>query len=160
MLGNRLLYSVILENGKADEFETALEARDCGDLIAYYDQDYNVLAETLDVMRGNALRMLWIGSALFALVAALFLLLFFRQTADPARKLRLLGVNAKRVRRQRWLPFWVRQAARGFTVQSQREFCPAMLPCDPQRCSSPPPHRISCSFSPPSSAHSPPPIRT
>ncbi len=103
MLGNRLLYSVILENGKADEFEAALEARDCGDLFAYYDQDYNVLAETLDVMRGNALRMLWIGSALFALVAALFLLLFFRQTADPARKLRLLGVSAKRVRRQRCL---------------------------------------------------------
>lgn len=103
VLGNRLLYSVILENGKADEFETALEARDCGDLIAYYDQEYNVLAETLDVMRGNALRMLWIGSALFALVAALFLLLFFRQTADPARKLRLLGVSAKRVRRQRCL---------------------------------------------------------
>lgn len=103
VLGNRLLYSVILENGKADEFEAALEARDCGDLFAYYDQDYNVLAETLDVMRGNALRMLWIGSALFALAAALFLLLFFRQTADPARKLRLLGVSAKRVRRQRCL---------------------------------------------------------
>lgn len=98
-----LLYSLILENGKADEFEAALEARDCGDLFAYYDQDYNVLAETLDVMRGNALRMLWIGSALFALVAALFLLLFFRQTADPAKKLRLLGVSAKRVRRQRYL---------------------------------------------------------
>ena len=103
VLGNRLLYSVILENGKADEFEAALEARDCGGLFAYYDQDYNVLAETLDVMRGNALRMLWIGSALFVLVAALFLLLFFRQTADPARKLRLLGVSAKRVRRQRYL---------------------------------------------------------
>lgn len=98
-----LLYSLILENGKADEFEAALEARDCGGLFAYYDQDYNVLAETLDVMRGNALRMLWIGSALFALAAALFLLLFFRQTADPARKLRLLGVSAKRVRRQRCL---------------------------------------------------------
>ena len=98
-----LLYSLILENGKADEFEAALEARDCGGLFAYYDQDYNVLAETLDVMRGNALRMLWIGSALFVLVAALFLLLFFRQTADPARKLRLLGVSAKRVRRQRCL---------------------------------------------------------
>lgn len=103
VLGNRLLYSVILENGKADEFEAALEARDCGDLFAYYDQDYNVLAETLDVMRGNALRMLWIGSALFVLVAVLFLLLFFRQTADPARKLRLLGVSAKRVKRQRCL---------------------------------------------------------
>lgn len=88
---------------QGDEFEAALEARDCGDLFAYYDQDYNVLAETLDVMRGNALRMLWIGSALFALVAALFLLLSFRQTADPARKLRLLGVSAKRVRRQRCL---------------------------------------------------------
>ena len=85
------------------EFETAMGARDCGGLFAYYDQDYNVLAETLDVMRGNALRMLWIGSALFALAAALFLLLFFRQTADPARKLRLLGVSAKHVRRQRCL---------------------------------------------------------
>lgn len=103
VLGSRLLYSVILENGKMPEFETAMGARDCGGLFAYYDQDYNVLAETLDVMRGNALRMLWIGSALFALAAALFLLLFFRQTADPARKLRLLGVSAKRVRRQRCL---------------------------------------------------------
>ncbi len=103
VLGSRLLYSVILENGRMPEFETAMGARGCGGLFAYYDQDYNVLAETLDVMRGNALRMLWIGSALFVLVAALFLLLFFRRTADPARKLRLLGVSAKRVRRQRYL---------------------------------------------------------
>ena len=97
-----LLYSLILENGKADEFEAALKERDCGGLFAYFDQDYNVLAETLDVMEGNAVRMVLISSALFVLVTALFFFLFLRQTADPARKLRLLGVRAGAVRRQRY----------------------------------------------------------
>lgn len=84
------------------ERESALKERDCGGLFAYFDQDYNVLAETLDVMEGNAVRMVLISSALFVLVTALFLFLFLRQTADPARKLRLLGVRAGSVRRQRY----------------------------------------------------------
>ena len=97
-----LLYSLILENGKADEFEAALKERDCGGMFAYFDQNYNMLAETLDVMEGNAVRMVLISGALFVLVAALFFFLFLRQTADPARKLRLLGVRAGTVRRQRY----------------------------------------------------------
>lgn len=101
-LDNRLLYSLILENGKADEFEAALKERDCGGLFAYFDQDYNVLAETLDVMEGNAMRMVLLSGAMFVLVAALFFFLFLRQTADPARKMRLLGVRAGSVRRQRY----------------------------------------------------------
>lgn len=96
-----LLYSLILENGKASEFEAIVKARGCAGSFAYFDQDYNVLAETLDVMEGNAVRMMLISGALFVLVAALFFFLFLRQTADPARKLRLLGVRAGAVRRQR-----------------------------------------------------------
>ena len=97
-----LLYSAILENGSSDAFEAMLEERDCGGMFAYFDQNYNMLAETLDVMEGNAVRMVLISSALFVLVAALFFFLFLRQTADPARKLRLLGVRAGTVRWQRY----------------------------------------------------------
>ena len=96
------LYSAILENGGSDTFEAALEARGHGELFAYFDQNYNMLAETLDVMHANAMRMTLISSALFVLVTALFFFLFLRQTADPARKLRLLGLQAGIVRRQRY----------------------------------------------------------
>ena len=101
-INNRLLYSLILENGKAGEFEAAMKERDCGGVFAYFDQDYNALAGTLDVMEENAVRMVLISGALFVLVAALFFFLFLRQTADPAKKLRLLGVRAGNVRRQRY----------------------------------------------------------
>ena len=101
-LSDCLLYSAILENGSSDAFEAMLEERDCGGIFAYFDQNYNMLAETLDVMEGNAVRMVLLSSALFVLVAALFFFLFLRQTADPARKLRLLGVRAGAVRRQRY----------------------------------------------------------
>ena len=101
-LSDCLLYSAILKNGSSDAFEAMLEERDCGGMFAYFDQNYNMLAETLDVMEGNAVRMVLISSALFVLVAALFFFLFLRQTADPARKLRLLGVRAGAVRRQRY----------------------------------------------------------
>ena len=101
-LDNRLMYSLILENGKVGKFEEALKERGCGGMFAYFDQNYNMLEETLDVMEGNAVRMVLISGALFVLVAALFFFLFLRQTADPARKLRLLGVRAGAVRRQRY----------------------------------------------------------
>ena len=101
-IGSCLLYSAILENGSTDAFEAMLEERNCGGMFAYFDQDYNMLAEMLDVMEGNAVRMVLISGALFVLVAALFFFLFLRQTADPAKKLRLLGVRTGTVRRQRY----------------------------------------------------------
>ena len=101
-IGSCLLYSAILENGSTDAFEAMLKERDCEKTFAYYDQDYNALAKTLEVMKGNAVRMVLISGALFVLVAALFFFLFLRQTADPAKKLRLLGVRAGTVRRQRY----------------------------------------------------------
>lgn len=97
-----LLYSLVLENGRIHDFMLTVKELGHSNAFAYYDQDYNVLAETLDVMEGNAVRMVLLSRALFVLVAALFFFLFLRQTADPARKLRLLGVRAGTVRRQRY----------------------------------------------------------
>ena len=97
-----LLYSLVLENGRIHDFMLTVKELGRSNAFAYYDQDYNVLAETLDVMEGNAVRMVIISGVLFVLVAALFFFLFLRQTADPARKLRLLGVRGSVVRRQRY----------------------------------------------------------
>ena len=97
-----LLYSLVLENGRIHDFMSTMKELGHANAFAYFDQDYNVLAETLDVMEGNAVRMVLLSGALFVLVAALFFFLFLRQTADPARKLRLLGVRAGAVRRQRY----------------------------------------------------------
>lgn len=95
-----LLHSIVLKNGSAEEFEASAEAQGFGGYFAYYDQDYNALAETLDVVGANALRLLLLGAGAFLLAAALFLFLSFRRMTPAAMGMRRLGVSVRQVRRE------------------------------------------------------------
>ncbi|MGM9641310.1 MAG: hypothetical protein ACI3V3_08080 [Faecousia sp.] len=94
---NPLLYSIILKNGGETEFEAYMDSLGYGGVFAYFNQDYNALADTLSVIFSNALRLLLIGCGAFLLAAALFLFLNFRRMGTVARGMRLLGIRAKAV---------------------------------------------------------------
>lgn len=94
---NPLLYSMILKNGGEAEFEAYMDSLGYGGVFAYFNQDYNALADTLSVISSNALRLLFIGCGAFLLAAALFLFLNFRRMGSVARGMRLLGIRAKAV---------------------------------------------------------------
>lgn len=91
---NPLLYSIVLKNGGETEFEAYMESLDYGGAFAYFNQDYNALADTLSVISANALRLLLIGCGVFLLAVALFLFLNFRRMGTVVRGMRLLGVKA------------------------------------------------------------------
>lgn len=94
---NPLLYSIILKNGGEAEFEAYMESLDFGGAFAYFDQEYNALADTMSVIYANALRLLFIGCSVFLLAVALFLFLNLRRMGAAARGMRLLGIKAKAV---------------------------------------------------------------
>ena len=92
---NPLLYSIILENGGEAEFETYMETLGYGGAFAYFNQNYNALADTMSVISANAQRLLFLGCGVFLLAAALFLNL--RRMGASAQGMRRLGVKATTV---------------------------------------------------------------
>lgn len=94
---NPLLYSVILKNGGEAEFEAYLESLGYGGAFAYFNQDFNALADTMAVIFANAMRLFIIGCSVFLLAVAVFLFLNLRRMGDAARGMRLLGIKAKAV---------------------------------------------------------------
>ena len=95
-----LLYSLILENGRAEEFEEYLASIDCGGMFEYFDQQYSVLQDTYAVMTSNARHLVALGAAAFTLAAALFVFLSLRRMAPAVRGMRLMGVEPGRVWRE------------------------------------------------------------
>ncbi len=95
-----LLYSLILENGRAEEFEDYLASLGFGGMFEYFDQQYSALEDTYAVMTANARRLVALGAAAFALAAALFVFLSLRRMAPAVRGMRLMGVEPGRVWRE------------------------------------------------------------
>ena len=94
-----MLNSIILKNGTAAEFESAINAQGHGNYYLYFDQGYSEAAETIQTLVDNAMRLMLVGIAMFVLASLLFLLLFARRTSSVMRSMRLLGVPKK----QTWL---------------------------------------------------------
>lgn len=96
----RLLYSIILKNGTQKEFQDYMEQAGYSDAFLYFDQGYDATKSSIEVMLGNAMRILWFGLAMFALTVALTHFLFVRQLKPVARTMRLLGVEPKTIFKQ------------------------------------------------------------
>ena len=94
-----LLNTVILKNGSIDAFESHMAANDKAGAYIYSDQGYTEAVMAVQTLIDNAIRMMLVGVALFALSSMLFLLLFARRVAAVIRSMRLLGVPKK----QTWL---------------------------------------------------------
>ncbi len=99
---NPMLCAIILENGKAEEFEAYLESIGFGGLFEYYDQDYNAASAAFAAIAENAQRLFLVGLGALVLAGALFLFLSLRRLAPTARGMRLMGIPAKKVWRELW----------------------------------------------------------
>ena len=88
-LRNRGIYStLVLHNGKMDEFKTLMEEAGYPDLFICYDQGYSEFMASLDAYENVSKKALYIGLAAFVAIVLLFLLLY---PAQQRRSLRLMG---------------------------------------------------------------------
>lgn len=99
-LDKHLLYSVILENGREEEFEAALQELGFGGMFEYFNQGYGAVAASLRSAEGNAIRLLLSSAGAFLLASALYLFFTFRRITPCIRSMRLLGVKPQLVRKQ------------------------------------------------------------
>ncbi len=99
-LDKHLLYSVILENGREEEFEAALAELGFGGMFEYFNQGYGAAATSLRAAEDNALRLLLSSAGAFLLASALYLFFVFKRMAPTLRSMRLLGVKPQQVCRQ------------------------------------------------------------
>jgi len=88
-LRNKGIYStLVLHNGKLEEFKTLMEEAGYPDLFICYDQGYSEIMATLDAYEEISQKALYIGLAAFAAITLLFLLLY---PAQQKRALMLMG---------------------------------------------------------------------
>ena len=88
-LRNKGIYStLVLENGKMEEFKTLMAEAGYPDLFICYDQGYSEFVASLDAYEEVSRKALYIGITGFAAVILLFLFLY---PAQQKRSLRLMG---------------------------------------------------------------------
>ncbi len=80
--------TLVLENGKREEFKTLMAEAGYPDLFICYDQGYSEIMATLDAYEEVSKKALYIGLAGFSAVVLLFLVLYPNQ---QKRALRLMG---------------------------------------------------------------------
>ncbi len=89
------LNALILENGTQEAFAQYMADHDMADTYTFVDMSYEDTRPALETMAANAQRMMFIGLAVFLLVAGLYLFLLLRKTRPVSLSMRLLGVSQK-----------------------------------------------------------------
>lgn len=90
--------SVVVENGRAEEFLASLEGTELEGRFVTFDQGYEEASEAVAALERSALR-LFLGAALvWALVAALFLMLYQAREKRNIGIMRSLGASPARCR--------------------------------------------------------------
>lgn len=95
--GNSLLTSAILENGKGEAFLKALEAQGYENVFEVFDMGYSAVAGSLIAARDNALRLFFIGLAVFLLGSLLFYIILLQRLKPAIRSMRHIGVKPKMI---------------------------------------------------------------
>ena len=86
-----LLNSVVLMNGTTEAFEAHMEANGFGGYYTYFDKDYSSTVAGLEALSQNALRLLILSAAVFAVTAILFYYLNFKRMIPVAYGMRRMG---------------------------------------------------------------------
>lgn len=89
------LNALVLENGTQEDFAQYMADHDMADTYTFVDMSYEDTRPALEAMAANAQRMMFIGLAVFLLVAGLYLFLLLRRMRPVSRSMRLLGVSRK-----------------------------------------------------------------
>lgn len=90
-----IYYTMVLYNGKKDEFEQLQEDAGYPDLFICMDQGYSQIVSALDEYQGVSTGTLWIGIAAAAAVMALFLILFPLQQGRTVGLMNSLGADRR-----------------------------------------------------------------
>lgn len=90
-----LYYTMVLHNGKKDEFEQLQKDAGYPDLYICMDQGYSQIVSALDEYQGVSTGTLWIGIAAAAAVMALFLILFPLQQGRTVGLMNSLGADRR-----------------------------------------------------------------
>ena len=93
-------YSVILENGKAADFEAELAERGFGGAFVYYDGGYEEAAGAIGAVIENANKLFAVGAAAFVSAGVLALFLGFRALKSSLTTARRLGEESTAVARK------------------------------------------------------------
>ena len=87
------LNALVLENGTQEDFAQYMADHDMANTYTFVDMSYEDTRPALEAMAANAQRMMFIGLAVFLLVAGLYLFLLLRRMGPVSRSMRLLGVS-------------------------------------------------------------------
>ena len=89
------IYStLVLHNGKMDEFKSLMEEAGYPDLFICYDQGYSEFMASLDAYENVSEKALYIGLAAYAAIILLFLFLYPTQQKRSLRLMGALGASA------------------------------------------------------------------
>lgn len=83
--------TVVLENGKIEDFHALLRRAGYAGLFRYYDQNYSVIAANFHNYKALAKQILAVGIALYAVLLLLFMLLFPGMQKGNVRTMESLG---------------------------------------------------------------------
>ena len=75
-------FSVVIENGKTEEFEKEMEALGYGGMFYYFDQNYSEIAGKLDGYMKTASFILFISVLAWVCIAAVFLSIYDKQQKE------------------------------------------------------------------------------
>lgn len=93
-----IYYTLVLQNGKMEEFQTLQEEAGYPDLFICYDQGYMDIVNGLDAYEGISQQVFFIGIGAYAAVMLLFILLFpLRQRATLATMGSLGASRARKI---------------------------------------------------------------
>lgn len=90
-----LFRTLVLYNGKMEEFQSLAAEMGYGDLFLCDDQGYTVISQSMHDYKTIAIRALWIGTCLGGVILALFILLFPMSQLGTTRIMASLGATTR-----------------------------------------------------------------
>lgn len=93
MRNSILFNTLVLENGKLEQFKELVYQAGLGGRFRYYDQGYGTIAANFHNYQALAKQILIIGVVLYAMMTVLYLLLYPASMSKPLRTMQSLGVG-------------------------------------------------------------------
>lgn len=90
-----LYRSIIIQNGKLNDFYAELEAAGYEDMFVVYDRGYNEICSGLNAYEDAAQKAIYVGCCAYAIILLLFLLLFPGREKQTLATMESLGASRK-----------------------------------------------------------------
>lgn len=87
------LHSLMIENGKTEEFDEYMSANGYPDSFLYFDQSYGEMDDSVKALRDNAVRLALSGAALFLVTLLVYLILVTNKMRPTVLSMRRIGIS-------------------------------------------------------------------